>query len=209
MWNEIGCHRISVRNSRIAIPLLDLLNECVSTYILPLSVKLLLVATQFHRKNEKEKKVNNIFHSHHHKYIDTFSIKFNYPRQNICVRDVTGERRKAKGDFFALFISKAASIYLFEYLTRSSNKLSQLANQTFLLKYEAHYFYWDVFFFSSCDLQGTGMLFYYGFYYCSTFFISRFANERMPLKTCRNFGARKNSRMKNSYIYLVKFLYVS
>lgn len=81
-------------------------------------------------------KVNNIFHSHHHKYIDTFSIKFNYPRRNICVRSRSAARRKTKdaNNFsFSIFGEAASAIYLFEYLTRSSHNLSQLANQTFLV----------------------------------------------------------------------------
>lgn len=80
-------------------------------------------------------KVNNIFHSHHHKcihkYIDTFSIKFNYARQNVRARMWTWRPREGRRKEKKVFIP-SNSIYLFEYLTRSSNKFSQLANQMFL-----------------------------------------------------------------------------
>lgn len=69
-----------------------------------------------------------------------------YMRSNFehVERSLGVERRRNVKTFLLNFTS---AIYLFEYHTRSSNNLSQLANQTFLLKYEAHYFYWDVFFF--------------------------------------------------------------
>lgn len=95
---------------------------------------------------------NNLFPSHHHKYIDTFSIKFNYLRHK-------DKKEWHQNEFSLVVISMHIFTILFKSLTRSSNNLSQL-NQfleiwcPFLLLRHLG------------DLHGTGMraIFFYIFY---------------------------------------------
>ena len=154
-----------------------------------------------HREN-----VNNIFHSHHHKYIDTFSIKFNYPRRNICVRMM-----KEKGEWERQRQRLNLSIYLFEYLTRSTNILSQLANQMFLTKIWGSLLLLRRFFSSllisrSVIYKEQECSFIMNFIIAEHFSFLRLSRSqqkpekktRSSLKNCRNFGARKKRTQENS-----------
>jgi hypothetical protein len=164
-----------------------------------------------------EQKANNIFHSHHHKYIDTFSIKFNYARRRYMRSrwPRRSERRKTKGRDSI----PRSSRYIYSNISHDLPiTYRNWRIKTYQLKYEAHYFYWDVFC-SFCDLQVTGMLFYCGFYDCSTFFICSFVdmdhNNEQPeqpqkldsSRNCRNFGARK--KRHEEFINLLNYLCLS
>ena len=82
-----------------------------------------------HHPNERK--------SHHHKYIDTFSIKFNYLRHK---------------EFSRSWMLSMHSQFFFN-LNLSHDLPITYRNWISFLKYDAHFFYWDIW----GDLHGTGI----------------------------------------------------